>query len=113
MTPIRRLTSRGAAFSSPSPSRGSNDLLVWQVPAEELNDVSRKMRDAFTITREAIESDQPAVLVVDPPNLLGQGTHRGSRLSGIATIKAPDLARGYSERDCRLLMIDHQHAILR
>lgn len=49
-------------------------VLIRQVRATELDDVSRQLRDAFTTAREAIESDQPVVLVVDAPDLLGQGT---------------------------------------
>jgi len=49
-------------------------VVIRQVPATSLDTVGTQLREAFLRARDAIESGDAVVLVVDAPDLLGQGS---------------------------------------
>ncbi len=49
-------------------------IRIRQAPATRLEDVAEQLRSAFLVTREAIAVGDSVVLVVDAPDLLGQGS---------------------------------------
>ena len=49
-------------------------VVIRQERAPGLEDVARQLGVAFALARDAIDAGEPVVLVVDSPDLLGQGT---------------------------------------
>lgn len=49
-------------------------VLIRQRPCPTLQDIGVQLREAFEATRGAVGTDQPTVIVVHSPDLLGQGS---------------------------------------
>lgn len=49
-------------------------VVIEQRPSRSLSDVAEQLRGAFLITRQAIEANATVVIVVQAPDLLGQGS---------------------------------------
>ncbi len=49
-------------------------VVIRQQHCQQLEDVARQLAVAFSLAREAIDTGESVVLVVDGPDLLGQGT---------------------------------------
>lgn len=55
--------------------------LIWQRPCDSLAAIGEQLHEAFVVVRSAIEAGEPAVIVVNAPDLLGQGSLEDAALA--------------------------------
>lgn len=55
--------------------------VIRQRPCNSLDDISHQLREAFLALRQAIEAENPVVIVVSAPDLLGQDSLEGAALA--------------------------------